>query len=186
MKIKKCVFPGDEVAVVEEFIPGEGTYEIDGKIYSAYCGHLILDHEEKVAKVSARNPPLTLKVGDVVYAEITDVKSTMAICEVIAVEGRDRNIAGDTNATIHVSKVSSGYIQDVGKEIRPSDVVRARVVQVKPSLQLSTIGHHFGVILALCRKCRMPLKKRDKKLYCERCERFEDRKVADDYGEVRF
>ncbi|MCQ5376132.1 MAG: exosome complex RNA-binding protein Csl4 [Methanomassiliicoccales archaeon] len=186
MKRRKCVLPGDEVAVVEEFIPGEGTYEIDGKIFSAYCGDLELDYEEKIAKVSARNPPVTLKVGDVVYAEVTDVRNSMAICEVIAVEGKERDISGDTSATIHISKVSSGYTQDVGKELRPSDIIRAKVIQVKPSLQLSTVGHHFGVILALCKKCRAPLKKRNRTLYCERCERTDVRKLADDYGEVKF
>lgn len=183
---KKNVLPGEEVAVVEEFIPCEGTYEDDGKVYAAIVGELVLDQEEKTAAVKPLNPPLRLKPGDIVWGEITDVKPTMAICEVIAVEGKERNITGDTSATIHVSKISSGYTTDVGKELRPSDIIRARVLQVKPSLQLTTAAPHLGVIKALCRKCRKPLKRRGNSLYCEICERTEYRKIADDYGEVDF
>ena len=31
----KMVLPGDEVAVAEEYMPAEGTYEQDGKILSS-------------------------------------------------------------------------------------------------------------------------------------------------------
>jgi exosome complex component CSL4 len=107
MKEKKSVLPGDEVAVVEEFIPGEGTYEENGRIFSALLGELELDHEEKIAKVVAKNPPVTLKIGENVFCEVTDVRTSMAICEVVAVEGEERSVAGDTNGTIHISKDGS-------------------------------------------------------------------------------
>lgn len=183
---KKKVLPGEEVAVVEEFIPVDGTYEEDGKVYAAVFGELELDHEEKTAMVKAEHPPVRLKPGDTVFGEITDVRTSMAICEVISVEGVDRNITGDTNGTIHISKVSSGYTSEVGKEFRPSDIVRARVIQVKPSIQLSTVSPHLGVIKALCRRCRAPLNKKGNSLYCETCERTEYRKYSDDYSDVDF
>ncbi len=186
MKEKRAVLPGEEVAVVEEFIPGEGTYEENGKILSALFGELELDLDEKIASVVAKNPPVTLKIGDAVFAEVTDVRNSMAICEIIAVEGEERNVTGDTSATIHISKVSSAYTQEVGRELRPSDVVRAKVLQVKPSVQLSTVGPHLGVVLALCKRCRAPLKKKNKALYCATCDRTENRKTSDDYGEVKF
>lgn len=183
---KKKVLPGEEVAVVEEFIAANGTYEENGKVYAAVFGELELDHEEKTASIKAENPPVKLKPGDIIFGEITDVKTSMAICEVISVEGEDRNITGDTNGTIHISKVSSNYTSEVGKEFRPSDVVRAKVIQVKPSIQLTTVGPHLGVVKALCRRCRAPLKRKGNTLYCETCERTEYRKFSDDYSDVDF
>lgn len=185
MKEKRRVLPGEEVAVAEEFIPGEGTYEENGIIYSALAGELALDNEEKIARVVAANPLVTLKVGDDVFCEVTDVRNSMAICDVVAVEGVDRNVTGDTNGTIHISKVSPDYVQEVGRELRPSDIIRAKVLQVKPSIQLSTAGPHQGVVKALCRRCRAPLKKKNKGLYCESCDRTEYRKIADDYSDVK-
>ena len=110
----------------------------------------------------------------------------MAICEVVAVEGKGREVTGDTNGTIHVSKLSQEYVQEVGKEVRPSDIIRARVTQVKPSVQLTTASEHLGVIKALCRKCRQPLVKVEKGLYCATCDRPDYRKMADDYGDVNY
>ena len=185
MKVKK-VLPGEEVAVVEEFIAADGTYEENGRVFAAVFGNLELDHEEKTACVKAENPPVKLRPGDVIFGEITDVKTSMAICEVIGVEGEKRDITGDTNGTIHISKVSSGYTSEVGKEFRPSDIVRARVMQVNPSIQLTSVDPHLGVIKALCRKCRAPLKKKGSSLYCETCERTEHRKISDDYRDVDF
>jgi len=183
---KKVVLPGEEVAVVEEFIAAEGTYEENGKVFAAVFGELELDDDEMTATVKSENPPITLREGDIIFGEIMDVRTSMAICEVISIEGEERNISGDTNGTIHISKVSPGYTSEVGKEFRPSDIVRAKVTQVKPSIQLTTVAPHLGVIKALCRRCRSPLMRKGNSLYCNSCERTEHRKYADDYSDVDF
>ncbi len=87
---KKVVLPGEEVAVVEEYIPSEGTYEEDGKIMASMIGELELDEEEKTAKVFPKNPMVILKPGTNVFCRITDSRASMAICEIVAVEGKDR------------------------------------------------------------------------------------------------
>lgn len=186
MKEKRRVIPGEEVAEVEEYIPSEGTYEEDGKIYAALYGELELDNEERTATVKAKNPMTNLKQGDHVFCVVTDVRASMAICDVVAVEGKKREITGDTNGTIHVSKMSQDYVQDATKEMRPSDIIRAKVLQTRPSIQLTTAGPHLGVIKALCRKCRHPLLRTEKGLYCNNCERSDYRKLADDYASVEF
>ena len=116
MKEKRPVLPGEEVAVVEEFLPADGTFEEDSKVYAALMGELELDLEEKTATVKAINPMVELEQGDLVFCAVTDVRSAMAICEVVAKEGKERNITGDTNGTIHISKLSTDYVQDVGRE----------------------------------------------------------------------
>jgi len=185
MNIKKKVLPGDEVAVAEEYLPAEGTYEEDGIVYSALTGDLKINDGEKTVSVKAENPMAFLAIGDSVFCEVTDVRAAMAICEVVMVEGRSRGVSGDTNGTIHVSKISQDYVQDVGREYRPSDIIRARVVQVKPSIQLNTTSSHFGVVKSLCQVCRSQLRRTDKGLYCDLCEEYESRKIADDYGDVK-
>ena len=183
---KRPVLPGEEVAVAEEYLPAEGTYEENGKVYAALMGTLELDLDEKTATVRATNPMVELVPGDSVFCQVTDVRNCMAICEVVAVEGKERNVTGDTNGTIHISKLSTDYTQDVGREMRPSDIIRAKVVQSHPSVQLTTAAAHLGVIKALCKRCRAPLERQEKGLWCPNCERSETRKLADDYGDVQF
>jgi exosome complex component CSL4 len=183
---KRIVIPGEEIATTEEFLAGEGTFERKGKIFSSYLGTLDLDSEEMKAKVKPLNPLVKLKVGDIVLATVADVKSNMVITDVVLVEGKARGVTGDTFASIHVSKISEAYTSDVWKEYRLGDIIRAKVVQTEPSLQLSSDKPNLGVILGLCTKCRMPLIKKDKNLFCENCQRTEIRKMAPDYGKYNL
>jgi exosome complex component CSL4 len=180
---KKLVLPGELVAVSEEYMAGEGTYDQDGKIYSSYVGELDLDTQQKVARVKAFNPPIQLKVGDVVYGNIRDLKETMAMVTLFQAEGTDRGISGETEASLHISKISSGYTESIKNELRKTDIIRGEVIQISPSLQLATDRDNLGVLRASCARCRSQLSRKGRDLYCERCERTESRKVASDYSD---
>jgi len=187
MKERREVFLGDEVAVEEEYLASDGTFASDGVIYASQIGILELDREEMTAKVISPNPPNVLKEGDIVFAVIADTRSTMATADVVATDGRLRAIGGETYATIHVSKISPGYTDDVSKELRKGDRVRAMVIGIRPSLQLSTKDEHLGVVMSLCGKCKSEMIRKGKtQLYCEQCDRTFSRKLADDYGNVVF
>ena len=75
---ERRVLPGEELAVVEEYEAGEGTYEEDGRVYAAQPGVLSLDAEHRVARVTAFNPPADMRVGDVIYGNVTEIRSSMA------------------------------------------------------------------------------------------------------------
>ncbi|MGE4274744.1 MAG: exosome complex RNA-binding protein Csl4, partial [Candidatus Methanomethylophilaceae archaeon] len=139
----KRVLPGEEVAVEEEYLASEGTYNEDGIIYASQVGDLELNLEEMTAGVRSPNPPNVLRNGDVVFGIIADTRSTMATVDVVAKDGSERGVGGETYGTIHVSKISPGYTEDVTKELRKGDIIRARVTQIKPSLQLTTKEEHL-------------------------------------------
>ena len=187
MKERREVFPGDEVAVEEEYLASDGTFASDGKIFASQIGILELDEDEMTARVISPNPPNILKEGDIVFAIVADTRSTMATADVVAVDGKMRGVGGETYATIHVSKISPGYTDDVSRELRKGDHIRAMVIGTKPSLQLATRDEHFGVVRSLCFKCKSEMKRTGKtQLRCEECERSVPRKLADDYGNVVF
>lgn len=181
----KKVLPGEPVATAEEYIAGQGTYESEGTIYATGIGTLRLDDKNKMARLKFDNPPMSVCIGDKVFCEITNVRSSMVVCAIQAIEGSKRSVTGDTTGTIHVSKISNKYVEDATREYRLTDIIRAEVIQVKPSIQLTTAKPHLGVILARCRNCREPMdRQQDTKLYCEHCERTEYRKVSNDYRAV--
>jgi exosome complex component CSL4 len=182
----KMVLPGDEIAVAEEFEPGEGTYERNGLVFAATPGVLILDPENRVARVRAFNPPAELKVGDIVYGVVDDIRGMMATATVTAIHGRPRQISGESEGTIHISNVSEEYTEDIHDMYRLGDIIRAKVIQVKPSVQLTTAERNLGVVKALCSVCRGPLEVRGRELYCPRDERTERRKLAADYADLKL
>jgi exosome complex component CSL4 len=108
----------------------------------------------------------------------------MALVHVVKVKGVDRTISiGDSIGSLHVSKVMSDFLKDITAAYKIGDIIRAKVIQVQPSLQLSTAGNDLGVINANCTECRVPLKKKGKELECPLCETKFKRKIANDYGE---
>src|SRR6266699_1982625 len=88
--------------------------------------------------------------------------------------------------TIHISNVSEEYTEDIHDMYRLGDIIRAKVIQVKPSLQLTTAEPSLGVVKALCSVCRGPLEMRGRELYCPRDERSERRKLAADYADLKL
>ena len=179
------MFPGDEVAAAEEFQPGPGTYEENGVVYAARIGVLDLDPKEFVARVRpvTKSIPLTLQPGDVVLGTIRATRASMAIVEVTNhVDFPARDIASDRNGTLHVSKMSESYVDRVEEALHLGDVVRAQVVSVQPSLQLSTRGENFGIVRSYCPRCRSVMAAKGGGLVCPECEWKASGKVAADYG----
>ncbi len=182
----KVATPGEDIAASEEFAAGDGAYERDGRIFAAVAGSVILDRSAMVASVRARNPPKAFAAGDVVLGEVTDVRGTMVNLQHVVPEAGGRKPTGGDAGTIHISKVSEGRTDDIRELFRLGDVVRAKVVQSKPSLQLTTAGAELGVVKALCTRCRAPLQLAKGELRCDACERTEYRKVAKGYSSPRY
>ncbi|MDG6220114.1 MAG: exosome complex RNA-binding protein Csl4 [Candidatus Thermoplasmatota archaeon] len=186
-EIHKIATPGDVLGTTEEYIPGEGTYEEEGKIYASVPGQVFVDEKDLRIDVRTKNPTIKLLKGDHVIARVIGLYESMVLVEIVMVDGIDRSIAGgDTTAVIHVSKIDRRYTEDVKNEYRIGDIIRAEVIQAEPSPKLVTNYPHLGVIRALCTKCRFPMEKGKGALVCTNCENRETRKLADDFGNVQF
>ncbi len=182
----KLVYPGDKLGTHEEWMPGDGTFEEDGVIYAKVFGNVRYDEDKLEAIVEAVNPVSLIKIGDVVYGTITNKRSAMATMTVSIIEGRSRGVRMDLEGTIHISKISDDYVDNVDAVFLKGDIVRAKIVQVEPSIQLTTMGKNFGVVRGYCFNCRRPMERKGNVLYCESCERRETRKLSKLYGKIKM
>ncbi|MEF8848791.1 MAG: exosome complex RNA-binding protein Csl4 [Candidatus Thermoplasmatota archaeon] len=183
MNKTKMVFPGDQLSTLEELNPGDGTFEEDGVIRASRVGRFTIDKKDREARVTPLTDiPIEVKKGDIVLAEVRSTRSSMVIADVIHVKGKNREISGDTNGTLMVSEISNRYIKKANTEFAAGDILRAKVIQVNPSIQLSTKDKDLGVIKGRCKECRNPLVKQGKKLKCPNCGSTERRTTASDYG----
>ena len=183
MTKNKIVLPGEQVSTSEELLPGDGTFEEDGIIRAERVGTYVVDEKYRRAKVKPlTSTPVTLRKGDIVLAEVGSVRSNMIIARVIHVTGKKRSISGDTNGTLRVSEISNGYVKDPSTEFAPGDIIRAKVTQVKPNVQLATKDNDLGTIKAICSKCKRSLELKGNMLECNNCGNKEKRKTAIDYG----
>jgi exosome complex component CSL4 len=178
------VVPGDLLGTAEEFVPGRGTYEDHGKIYSALLGHRVVDPSDRAVRVDAVHAVPMIHEDDLVYGRVDEVKSAMAIVTIVAGATSQRTIPGTPEGTVHISKAKDGYTDALSDEFSPGDLIVARVLQSHPSIKLSTAAADLGVVSARCSSCHGLLGRTDKGLRCPRCGNQERRKTATDYGRV--
>ncbi len=186
IKTGTFVVPGVFLSTVEEFMPGEGAYEENGKVYSSCAGLVLVDlRTRRISVFPAAAPPI-LKRGDTIIGEVEEVTPQRADVSIEILHGHEgRELPPPRVGTIHVSHTSKSYVRDATKKFRVGDVVRARVLNVGRELvQLSTEGEDLGVIFTKCSRCSTPLEvenQRTGKLKCPICEKVEFRKLARDY-----
>jgi len=185
----QLVLPGDYLGVIEEFMPGEGVREENGELYATRAGKVRIDPEKMEISVepATDTPPLP-KVGDVVLARVIEVRPQAVIVQLLQIEGRenDREIATSKLAGIHISQIKEGFVEDITREFKIGDIVRARVIaNEKSPIQLSTKEPDLGVVYALCSRCRTPLIRRGDRLICPRCGNVETRKLSPLYRRIR-
>ncbi|MFP4005928.1 MAG: exosome complex RNA-binding protein Csl4 [Candidatus Hadarchaeia archaeon] len=178
------VVPGDFLATPQEFIPSEGVYEEENGVYSSRTGIVLKDADSKEISVHPKTSiPPVFKEGDIVIGRIGRIRGQIANVEIGAIRGsEDREIPYIEEAIIHISKISDEYVDDIEDELKPGDIVRARVTGVaENSLRLSIVDTSLGVLVALCSKCRAVLEREDSDLKCPECGNVEGRKLANDY-----
>ena len=178
----KLVFPGDELAVIEEFLQGPGSYEQEGVVRSSELGQARLNLDKREVGVSKRTKELILPLeGLDIVGEVGAVQRRMANVDVFIIDGRV--IATPYTGVIHISSVSGGYVKNMGLAVRSGDIVKAKIINTNNRIaQLSIEGADYGVVYAFCSRCGATLEYRKTRLHCSRCGRVERRKVAKTYG----
>jgi exosome complex component CSL4 len=180
---EKDVFPGDKLAVIEEFSDGKGTFSDDGTIRSSEIGKTDYNIETHIVKVEKKTPELIIpEEGMTVIANVASVSRRDARINIFMLN--DKRIYPSYSGVVHISDISSQYTKNIDMAIRNNDVVKAKLVNTKNHLNQCTLaGEENGVIYAYCRRCGGVLEKERGKLICPDCGRVERRKMARSYGE---
>lgn len=175
------VIPGEAVAVAEEAIPQQGVYIDDkGYIRAQFAGVVLFDKYRKtilVKPVSKRE--FSLRAGSVAEGKVVSVSEDVALVRIYSANGN--KIMGAIGL-LHISQISSEFINDIYDYVKPSDIIRARVLNSSPPYLLSIKEPSMGVILAYCSGCGRELYFHSGEyLVCKNCGRREKRKTTPGY-----
>jgi exosome complex component CSL4 len=180
----KFVFPGERLGVIEEFLPGRGTYVEEGNIYASTSGYLRLDKVQKEAHVqSTARTPLTPRPGDVVIGQATSVQDKTMAIKLFQIN--DMVMSNQFVGVMHISNVSRSYVKSLSDVFKFGDLIRARVIStLNNEYHLSTQGNNLGVLLSACSHCGSQLVLKNRRLNCPSCHKGERSVIAADYGEL--
>ena len=181
---EKIVMPGDKLGIIEQYLPGEGTYDDNGDIKSAVLGNVKINQKMKVISVVSDAKPALLKVGDVVYGQITDIKPQRANVKIDCMKDNGRPLALPYMGAIHISQAKKDYLEKLSDAFRIGDIIQAKVVKITgDNVDLGTVDDDCGVLKAMCTRCRdyMHTTQKENELQCNTCNKKERRKVSKNY-----
>lgn len=176
------VFPGERLAVIEEYSEGEGTYQIDGEVRSAEIGVTRHDGASRSVAVEKKTPEIIVpEEGMVAVAEVGSVARRDARVDIFMLDGR--HVHPTYSGVIYISDISREYTKNIDMALRNGDIVKGRIVNVRNRLnQMSLAEPEYGVVYAYCSRCGGLLELDRGRLMCPDCGRVERRKTARSYG----
>ena len=110
---EQIAMPGDKLGIIEQYLPGEGTYDDNGEIKSAVLGNVKINQKKKVISVVSDAKPALLKVGDTVYGQITDIKPQRANVKIECMKDNARPLALPYMGAIHISQAKKDYLENI-------------------------------------------------------------------------
>ena len=163
---EKIVMPGDKIGIIEQYLPGEGTYDDNGDIKSSVLGNVKINQKMKVISVVSDAKPAILKVGDIVYGQITDIKPQRANVKIECIKDNARPLALPYMGAIHISQAKKDYLiwyystQEYGHWKRCSRCGEVKLAHNKFFSKNKTSKDGF---YSICKECRNKKNKEDKK-----------------------
>ena len=181
-KSGQFVVPGDRLGVIEEFMPGSGTYVEAGVIHSQVTGRMLLDKLNKKVSIYPLIHGVSVpKVGSIVMGQVSNVQSKSATLRISKI-GK-KFLSGNFTGILHISDASPDYVEIMYDVCKPGDIMRAKVIStMNRTHHLSTSENNLGVTYAFCSQCGHVLTLRRRGLQCPECGEVEKRKIASDYG----
>jgi exosome complex component CSL4 len=181
-KSGQFVVPGDRLGVIEEFMPGSGTYVEDGVIHSQVTGRTLLDRLNKKVSVYPLIHEVSVpRVGSIVAGQVSNVQSKSAVLRISEI-GK-KFLSGNFTGVLHISDASPDYVEIMYDVCKPGDIMRAKVISTaNRTYHLSTSENNLGVVYAFCSQCGHLLTLGERGLHCTNCGKIEKRKIASDYG----
>ena len=178
------VLPGEPLGVIEEFMPGKGTFEDNGNIYASIAGTLLIDRKKYEISVNqGGRPTYAPQAGDIIEGTVSMVKAKVVLVQIKRSEGKEFPVP--LIGTVHISNLGPRYIEKIDYAIAIDDYIRARVVRSEcEPIHLTMKEPGLGVLSSLCRWCGGKLIEGHRDLVCTRCKRHDTRRIARDFNQA--
>ncbi|MGQ9468788.1 MAG: exosome complex RNA-binding protein Csl4 [Nitrososphaerales archaeon] len=182
----KIVIPGDKLAVIEEFGPGEGTYMNGDVIRASKSGEVNYELKKREVRVKSLQKTRIPTMDDSIIGQVDAAQSNIASVRIYYIND-EKSPSSFTGMLILKPESSIKKGKRMAIICKPGDIIRAKVTSYKNAIvHLSIDGKENGVIYATCSSCGGNVNKIDQRIKCVDCGLIEDRKLALDFGKAQL
>jgi len=181
----KLVIVGEPLATLEEFFPGEGTFEKNGIIYSSTIGKVFIDKNKRELGVASAKTLLIPKPGFKIIGIVNSFFSHYASIKIfymnrLRLNYEQTGIIGRESLGKSYPRFRGGGLRNY---IRENDIVYGSIISTLNTILLDISYREYGVVRAYCKNCGNTLIISGKELVCPACRTKEKRKLSIFYGE---
>ena len=171
--------PGEKIALIEEYLPGENTFEDEDSIRATTIGEINLDSSERLASINRQKQITVPNVGDVIIGVVEANLPSMIAIKIKYVNGKEMNSDLECICvTRHIRKKNIALAQDV---------VKAKIIShINGTIHASIDSQDLGVLFTKCRKCFGTVVKMRDAVKCKDCGWIDDRKLSSNFGKSEF
>ena len=171
--------PGEKIAQIEEYLPGDNTYEDNDVIRATTIGDINLDSVERLASVNRQKQITVPKVGDIIIGVVEANLPSMIAIMIKFVNGKKVNADLEcVCVTRHIRKKNIALAKDV---------VKAEIIShINGTIHASIDSQDLGVLFTKCRKCFGTVVKMRDAVKCKDCGWIDDRKLSSELGKTEF
>ena len=169
--------PGERVASIEEYLPGENTFEDNDVIRATTIGNIKLDSIERLAGINSQTQITVPKVGDMIIGVVEANLPSMIAIMIKFVNGKKVNSDLECICvTRHIRKKNIALAKDV---------VRVEIIShINGTIHATIDSQELGVLFTKCRKCFGVVVKMRDAVKCKDCGWIDDRKLSIDFGKT--
>ena len=171
--------PGEKIASIEEYLPGDNTFEDNDLIRATTIGNINLDSTERLASINSKTQITVPKVGDIIIGVVEANLPSMIAIMIKYVNGK--KVVADLECicvTRHIRKKNIALAKDV---------VKVEIIShINGTIHASIDSEELGVLFTKCRKCFGTVVKMRDAVKCKDCTWIDDRKLSSDFGKSEF
>tara|TARA_Y100000590_G_scaffold463808_1_gene631529 strand:+ start:4263 stop:4805 length:543 start_codon:yes stop_codon:yes gene_type:complete len=171
--------PGEKIALIEEYLPGDNTFEDNDSIRATTIGEIKLDSNNKLASINRQKQISVPSEGDIIIGVVEANLPSMIAIMIKYVNGQKTNSDLEcVCVTRHIRKKNIALAKDI---------VKAKIIShINGAIHASIDSEELGVLFTKCRKCHGIVAKMRDAVKCKDCGWIDDRKLSAEFGKTDF
>ena len=176
---ENVIFPGDKIAIIEEYESGQNTFDDGHAVRSSVVGIPELDKKNRTAEVKNSKMITVPKPNDIVIGTVSAVMSSMIAVTMQYINGRPTN--GSVECICQTRNLRKKNVALM------KDVMMLKIISNNNGTFHATISEpELGVLFTKCKKCAGKTIPYRDAIKCVDCSWIDERKLSKNFEKNDF
>ena len=172
-------FPGEKIAIIEEYESGKNTFDDGHMVRSAVVGIPDLNKKERTAQVQNFKQLSIPQVNDTVIGTVAAVMSSMIAVMILYVNGKP--VKSHVECICNTRNIRKKSVALV------NDIVKLKIIgHLNGAIHATISEPDLGVLFTKCKKCGGGVIPMHDAIKCVECAWIDERKLSADFGNYDF